>query len=244
MGRDESNRRGVILRFSLKPEITVTPLVVNFKNIPTGTLAKRTVTVRNDGSSNLTLGTVSTPAGPFSRVGGTCSDGQALPPDQACSVVIGFEPAAAGVFESSFDLNSNDTNESIVTVSVKGRSGSSDLTGEWISLSQSCQTTTSGTVCKLSGSLRVRNVGYKNIPSASVRYFLSVDGFYDAGDLFLKKFGTGELLFGKGKRFAFGYKLPVGETAAGQHVIAVMDINNKIVELDETNNVIVFGPIP
>jgi hypothetical protein len=245
VGRDESNTRGVILRFNQKPEITVTPLVVNFKNVPTGTLAKRTVTVRNDGFSNLILGTLSTPADPFSRVGGTCSNGQVLLPDQACSVVVGFEPAAAGVFESSYDLTSNDANESVVTVTVKGRSGSSDLTGEWVSLvSQSCQSTTSGTVCKLSGSLRVRNVGFKNILSASVQYFLSDDGTYDAGDIFLKKFATGELLFGKSKRFSFGYKLPVGETAAGKYVIAVMDLNNKIAELDETNNAIVFGPIP
>ena len=63
------------------------------------------------------------------------------------------------------------------------------------------------------------------------------------GIIFLKKFATGQLPFGTGKRFSFGYKLPVGETATGKYVIAVMDINDKIVELDETNNEIVFGPI-
>jgi hypothetical protein len=244
VGRDESNRRGIILRSSQKPEITVTPLAFNFKNVPTGTLAKKAVTVRNDGFGNLTLGSISTPADPFSRVGGTCRDGQVLPPDQACTVVIGFEPTAAGTFDSSFDLTSDDLNESIVTVTVKGRSGAADLTGEWISPSQSCKITDSGTVCKLSGSLRVRNVGYKNVDSASVRYFLSDDGSYDPGDQFLKKFGTGPLPFGTGKKFTFGYKLPVDETATGKHVIAVLDINDVIVELDETNNEIDSGPIP
>ncbi len=244
VGRDEWNNKGVILRFSQKPEITVIPQVVNFRNVPTGTLAKRTVTVRNDGFSGLTLGTVSTPGDPFSRQGGTCKNGQTLPPDQACSIIVGFEPTAIGAHESSFQITSNDADERTVTVRVKGRSGDADLTGEWVSLTQSCQVTTSGTVCKLSGSLRVKNVGYKNIENASVQYFLSDDGIYDAGDRFLKKFGTGELLFGTSKRFSFGYKLPVGETATGKYVIAVMDIYDRIVEIDETNNEIVFGPIP
>jgi len=242
VGRDESNTRGVILRFSQKPEITVSPLAFNFKNVPTGTLAKQGITVRNDGGSNLILGTITTPADPFSRAGGRCQDGQVLGPGETCGVKIGFEPATAGTFQSSFDIGSNDTNEPVVTVTVKGRSGAADLTGEWKSLSQSCNSSTS--VCKLSGSLRVRNVGYKNIDSASVRFFLSDDEVYDGVDQFLTKFGTGQLSWGDSKGFSFAYKLPVGETATGRYVIAVLDINNKIVELDETNNGIVFGPVP
>jgi hypothetical protein len=244
VGRDESNTRGVILRFGRKPEITVTPLVVNFKNVPTGTLAKQSVTVRNDGASNLILGTITTPADPFSRVGGKCQGGQTLVPGQACAVAIGFEPATAGTFDSSFEINSNDTNESIVTVTVKGRSGAADLTGLWKSLSQSCKDTDSGILCKLSGTLRVRNEGYKSVDSASVRYFLSDDGIYDAEDQFLKKFGTGVLPWGDSKGFSFSYKLPVGETAIGRYVIAVIDINDKIKELNEGNNEIAFGPVP
>jgi hypothetical protein len=244
VGRDESNRRGVVLRFSKKPEITVTPLSFNFKNIPAGTLAKRGITVRNDGSSNLILGTITTPTDPFSRQGGACSDGQTLAPGQACTVSVGFEPPTPGIFQSSFDIGSNDADEPSVTVTVKGRSGAADLTGLWKFLDQDCQITTSGTVCKLSGNLRVRNDGYKSVDSVSVRYFLSDDGIYDAADQFLKKFGTGELLWGESKGFSFSYKLPVGETAAGRYVIAVIDINNKIVELDDTNNEIVFGPVP
>jgi hypothetical protein len=244
VGRDEFNRKGVSLGFGRKPEITVTPLALNFKNVPAGTLAHQKVTVRNDGFSALTLGTVSTPADPFTRVGGTCEDGQVLPPDQGCSIKIGFQPLMPGAFKSDFEISSNDANESIVTVKVKGRSGDADLTGEWISLSQSCRSTDSGDVCKLNGSLKVRNEGFKYVATASVRYFLSDDGVYDTGDLFLKKYGTGELPIGTGKKFAFNYKFPVGETASGKYVIAVLDLNDKIVEIDETNNEIVFGPIP
>jgi hypothetical protein len=244
VGGDESNRKGVILKFSQKPEITVSPLTFNFKNVPTGTLAKKGITVRNDGGSNLILGTITSPGDPFSRVGGKCQEGQVLRPGETCGVQIGFEPAAADSYESSFEINSNDANESVVTVSVKGRSGDADLTGSWKSLSQSCKSTASGIVCKLSGTLRVRNEGFKSVDSAGVRYFLSDDGIYDAGDQFLTKFGTGELAWGKGKGFSFSYKLPVGETATGRYVIAVVDINNKVVELDETNNEIVFGPVP
>lgn len=38
--------------------------------------------------------------------------------------------------------------------------------------------------------------------------------------------------------------LPPGTTASGQYVIAVLDAANVIAEQDETNNVIVFGPMP
>jgi hypothetical protein len=244
VGRDESNTRGVILRFTQKPEITVSPLTFNFKNVPTGTLVKKGITVRNDGGSNLILGTITTPTDPFSRVGGKCQDGQVLRPGETCGVRIAFEPATAGFSESSFEINSNDANEPVVTVTVKGRSGAADLTGSWKSLSQSCKSTASGIVCKLSGTLRLRNGGFKSVDSAGVRYFLSDDGIYDAGDRYLKKFGTGVLLWGNSKGFSFSYKLPVGETATDRYVIAVLDINNKIVELDEANNEIVSGPVP
>ena len=37
---------------------------------------------------------------------------------------------------------------------------------------------------------------------------------------------------------------PHGETASEKFLIAVIDRDNSIPELDETNNTVVFGPIP
>jgi subtilase family serine protease len=36
----------------------------------------------------------------------------------------------------------------------------------------------------------------------------------------------------------------VGENATGKYVIAVIDGDKSVAEIDETNNIIVFGPIP
>jgi subtilase family serine protease len=38
--------------------------------------------------------------------------------------------------------------------------------------------------------------------------------------------------------------LPAGVSGSGQFILAVIDADNTVVECDENNNVIVFGPVP
>jgi subtilase family serine protease len=54
---------------------------------------------------------------------------------------------------------------------------------------------------------------------------------------------TGRLKRGKGKNIPISYNLPLGETASGKYIIVMIDVDNIIVERDETNNNIVYGPI-
>jgi subtilase family serine protease len=49
---------------------------------------------------------------------------------------------------------------------------------------------------------------------------------------------------GKVKNKKLKYKFPLGETATGKYVIAVLDADNSIKETNESNNNIHFGPIP
>ncbi len=120
-----------------------------------------------------------------------------------------------------------------------------DLTGTWLSLTQRCKGAGATQKCKLNGKVQVYNQGSQKAPSASfVQFYFSVDNVFDGGDLFLEQVTVGALKPGRAKSKKMKYKLPIGQTASGQYVIAVLDATGLIAEQDETNNALIFGPIP
>jgi len=118
-----------------------------------------------------------------------------------------------------------------------------DLTGQWSDLVQVCKTRRSGLHCKLTGKLIVQNIGTARAPTSFVRYYLSSDGTFDSGDTLLKQVATGKVKPGKHKKRTLSAKLPAGESATGEFVIAVVDADNTVAECNESNNVVVFGPV-
>lgn len=102
------------------PDITVDPTTVGFGNVLVGNSVQETITVQNHGASDLTLGTIGTPSAPFSRIGGTCTNGQTLSSGASCSIVVAFSPTLKGSFASSFAIPSNDPDETSVGVSLSG----------------------------------------------------------------------------------------------------------------------------
>jgi hypothetical protein len=123
--------------------------------------------------------------------------------------------------------------------------GIPDLTGSWVSLDQTCNPTSKGQKCKISGTLSIDNVGHRDAPSCSVKFYLSDDGNYDEGaDIFLKKVSTGKIKVGASKTKKLSATLVTGITASGKNIVAVIDADHAVVEEDETNNEIPFGPIP
>jgi len=120
-----------------------------------------------------------------------------------------------------------------------------DLTGTWNSLTQTCRGVGATQKCQLKGSVQVRNQGNQKAPLAAFLWFyLSADNVFDGGDTFLKQVAVGALNPGKAQGKKLSYMLPTGQTASGQYVIAVIDATNTVLETDESNNVIVFGPLP
>jgi streptogramin lyase len=120
-----------------------------------------------------------------------------------------------------------------------------DLTGQWTSLVQTCGDTRNGKKCRISGTLNIQNIGILKAPSSFVRFYLSDNGQYDEGaDTFVKQKATGMIKAGKSKTGAFRCEFSVGETALGKFIIAVMDADNTVSESNESNNFVVFGPIP
>jgi hypothetical protein len=113
----------------LVPEITVTDTSapfddrqVLFGDVTEGVTADHIVTVSNDGNATLALGNlaVANPlAEPFSILIDTCS-GQKLKPMTDCTLDVRFAPAGASSYSDSFDIPSNDPDESSLTVNLSG----------------------------------------------------------------------------------------------------------------------------
>jgi hypothetical protein len=123
-----------------------------------------------------------------------------------------------------------------------------------MSLNQKCQSGNRGIKCSIKGKFNIQNIGYENAAS-SVRFVLSDDGAYDEGDTVLKVFPypplsfgsmemkTGKLKPGKSKIKQMRYNLPRGLDSSGKYIIAVIDADNAIAEVNEGNNAIVYGPL-
>ena len=248
VGGDNSNGRGVLLKYSILPEITVTPSSIDFGSVSAGKTPQKKITIKNEGGVNLILGTIGSVAAPFIRSGGSCTDGQILIPKAMCTVLIKFAPLTEAVFTSSLDITSNDPDEPSVTVDLAGRSGRADLAGTWGSLTQTCTSTTGGIRCRLKGTLVVENTGYKDVPSipyAFVNFYLSDDASFDpAVDTYLKRMAIGRVRYSNTKNIVFTYRFPLGVSASEKYIIAVIDANNKVTEVDETNNAVVSDVIP
>ena len=119
-----------------------------------------------------------------------------------------------------------------------------DLTGEWVFLDQTCSEKKKGMKCKVKGTLAIRNTGNENARSSYARFYLSDDAAYDAEDRFLRKTATGTVKAGKGKSRQLSGSFPFGISTIGKYIIAVIDAGNTVAETNETNNTIIYGPLP
>jgi hypothetical protein len=107
------------------PQIIVTDSVapttdhqIPFGTVLDGLTSDQTVTVSNTGSADLTVGTISGPAAPFSIVSNNCTS--PIAPGGSCTLTVRFAPTAAGPFNDTFDIPSDDTATGTVTMSVSG----------------------------------------------------------------------------------------------------------------------------
>ncbi len=81
-----------------------------FGTVNQGMVARRTVTIGNDGTVNLVvgqIGLVNPLAGPFAITTDGCS-GKSIAPSTTCAVTVEFHPNSTGDFSSGFDIPSND----------------------------------------------------------------------------------------------------------------------------------------
>ena len=103
-----------------QPDITVIPETVTFGSVNTGMTQQQTVTIRNDGQADLSIGTISSPSSPFSKGTDNCSN-KVLHAGETCSVTYAFSPAAVGTFNANSNIASNDPDENPKTLILTGQ---------------------------------------------------------------------------------------------------------------------------
>ena len=148
--------------------------------------------------------------------------------------------------DESDDNPADNTDTAITTVTNSGGGGTTngvDLTGEWGQVTTKCKGKSLPQKCTVKGRLTIMNLGETPAPSSFVRFYLSDDGVFDGSDMPLKQEATGKIKFGKDKHKTLSAKLPAGVDPTGKFIIAVIDVNNTVAEDDETNNIVVFGPL-
>jgi uncharacterized repeat protein (TIGR01451 family) len=133
------------------------------------------------------------------------------------------------------DESNESDNEYTKTITVTNPNGP-DLTGEWISVKESCKTTRKGKSCKITGSLKIMNIGNRDAPPSYVEIYVSGD----VDDHLIKRVSTGKLKAGKSKILKISYTLPAGESASGRDIYAFIDVDKTVEEQDEENNFVSY----
>ncbi len=119
----------------------------------------------------------------------------------------------------------------------------SDLTGQWVSLTQTCRNTLQGTRCTLRGKFTIQNIGNTAASTYTVKFYLSDNNTYNEGDPLLMQVTMRTITAGQSITGNIRFNLPSGQTGSGKYVIAVIDADNVILESNEANNQAVFGPV-
>lgn len=114
-----------------------------------------------------------------------------------------------------------------------------DLTGDWNPVTQICRHGR----CTLRGSVEVRNQGNATAPTSRLRMILSTNAVLgDPDDVVLRESDTGQLRPGQSRTRPIN--VPLGVSASGKYLFAVIDALNSVGETLETNNTPMYGPIP
>lgn len=118
-----------------------------------------------------------------------------------------------------------------------------DYTGNVLQAIETCSPpTSSDPKCKIKVRYLAENIGNQNGTKTTINFYLSDDATFDSGDLLLRTLKV-KLKAGKSviKKF---HKTTIEPTITGKFLIARIDPDSQIGELNETNNQDVEGPLP
>jgi uncharacterized repeat protein (TIGR01451 family) len=144
--------------------------------------------------------------------------------------------AALGI-EADPELDNNGTYTTTVVVPQ-----APDLTGKWV---QATPWTTGGRRPRYGIQLAfdVWNAGPLPTAKTIALFYLSAQPRLD-GSSKLFAYTVGALKAGQGAHLTKNLRLPAGVTPSGKYLIAVIDPSNRIQEFDESNNMVILGPLP
>ena len=104
------------------PDVNVTPLSINFGNVKLKKIVEQTITVKNDGTADLTLAAITVGganADQFDTGADKCSK-KTLAPNASCTVNAKFKATSTGAKTATLTIPSNDPDENPVNVSLSG----------------------------------------------------------------------------------------------------------------------------
>lgn len=103
------------------PNISTSQSSLDFAGVVLNNNVDQTVQITNTGNANLRIGQISNPNPnpPFSIAADACSN-TALTPSQTCSLRVRFAPTNQGSFTGTLSIPSNDSDSSVVNLSLKG----------------------------------------------------------------------------------------------------------------------------
>lgn len=117
-------------RGSVLPVLVPSARSHDFGPLEVGTSASFALYLSNNGTGNLEIGQISSPAAPFSLIQDNCSN-QSVAAGEHCIVWTEFVPTVPGLFSGSFTVPSNDPVEPEFTMVLSGTGQSSD---PWITV--------------------------------------------------------------------------------------------------------------
>ena len=166
-------------------------------------------------------------------------------------IVINAGASGSGNGSVRYSVAANaSTTARMATVTVAGQTftvtqaaSTVDLTGTWTSLTQACKTGRT-MKCSLSGRFVVQNSGALDVPKSTLAIYLSSDNALDPGDTVLRQYKVKKVKAGQSATQSIKVKLPQGTSASGKYVIALVDADDALPDVDDTNNIVVFGPVP
>jgi hypothetical protein len=116
---DESTVEVSLLGDGLQQDISVSPTEYDFGATDLGGTADATIRITNDGTADLTIGTIDSIGPPFSIISDNCS-GQTFSPGNWGEFAVRFAPTSEGEFSDSVQIPSNDPDEGTVQVDLIG----------------------------------------------------------------------------------------------------------------------------
>lgn len=109
---------------SFAAELEVTPDSLDFGLVPAGTSATLAFSIHNAasaGAEDLVPDSIAVQGdAAFSQVGGTCTTGEPIAPEDSCTVEIGFQPVSPGAFSGQVVIEANGQSAQVALVGEAG----------------------------------------------------------------------------------------------------------------------------
>jgi hypothetical protein len=210
--------------------IAVNPPSYDFKVVNVGAIASEQFTISNTGTQAVAISSITIDgSSEFQNSSDACS-GFGLNPGSDCTVTLTFSPLSDGLKSAVMNIFSNNPNEKLAAVPLSGTGyvpKFPDLTGSWGTVSLSGPNKKGSYT--VSGTFTTENRGNQSASNVVVKYYLSSDSNTPISTSTIRSISAGS-----SKTTTINYSTK--SSPKGKYLIAVIDPDSRITEIDEGNN--------